>query len=227
MFKYLLSLLLLCSIANAAQVRIKSVSSNYSATKYDDVILVDASGGARTVTLPAASAAIGSAITVKKTDSSTNAVVVSGGSIDGYGASYSIAVPYAAMQVSSDGSKYHVLPVLNSPGSVFSSDAGVMRMEFFRANDGSNCTTGTCNFVTKSAGISSITWVSTGNYAVNFAAGTFSAAPACIPTASRNAGVFCTHVSGSTTSFAGIQCYQSSTGANTNDAVSVICMGPR
>jgi hypothetical protein len=54
--------------------RVKNITSNYNASLTDDNIFVDASGGAVTVTLPAASGKKGKVIKVVKTDSSTNAV---------------------------------------------------------------------------------------------------------------------------------------------------------
>lgn len=62
--------------------RVVSVAANYTATCDDEVILVDASVGSRTITLPPASLATRRRICVKKIDTSTTNTVT----IDGNGA---------------------------------------------------------------------------------------------------------------------------------------------
>lgn len=85
-------------------------SSAYTATTTDEVILVNASLGSVTITLPTA---VGSThlYWVKKVDSSTNTVVVNTTSlqtIDG-GTSATIKVQYASITVASDGSNWLVI----------------------------------------------------------------------------------------------------------------------
>lgn len=60
------------------RVRVQSVAANYTATNFDDAILADASLAQRAVTLPSASvlANKGKVMTIKKTDSSVNSVLV-------------------------------------------------------------------------------------------------------------------------------------------------------
>lgn len=55
-----------------------STSANYTATLDDEVILVDASAGNRTITLPSASSSSGHAYVIKKVDSSGNSVIIDG-----------------------------------------------------------------------------------------------------------------------------------------------------
>lgn len=80
-------------------------TANYTTT-WGEVVLANANGGAFTVTLPAATAAR-SRITVKKTDSSANAVTIApaAGTIDG-AASVQITAQYEARDFVSDGSNW-------------------------------------------------------------------------------------------------------------------------
>jgi hypothetical protein len=55
-----------------------STSGNYTATVNDSVIVVNASGGSVTVTLPAAATAKGRMYNIKKTDASANSLVIDG-----------------------------------------------------------------------------------------------------------------------------------------------------
>lgn len=74
-------------------------------------IVADATSGAITVTLPAASGLTGRKYTVKKTDSSLNAVTVDGNgteTIDG-ALTYVIVSQYLAVKIISDGSNWHVV----------------------------------------------------------------------------------------------------------------------
>jgi hypothetical protein len=85
-------------------------TSSYSATASEEVILVNASTGSATITLPTA---VGSSriYTVKKVDSSSNNVVVnttSSQTIDG-GLTATIRVQYVSISVASDGSNWLVI----------------------------------------------------------------------------------------------------------------------
>jgi hypothetical protein len=88
-----------------------SQSATYTARVEDDVVLVDASGGARTVNLPTAVGNTGATITVKKTDSSGNAVTVDpNGSQTVDGAStHALSSQYAKVTVVSDGANWAVV----------------------------------------------------------------------------------------------------------------------
>lgn len=76
---------------------ITSVSSAYTAADDDFTILVDASGGSVTVTLPDTAGRDGKIYNIKKVDSSANTVVVSG-TIDG-SASYTLINPNESISV--------------------------------------------------------------------------------------------------------------------------------
>jgi hypothetical protein len=76
-----------------------------------EAYLVNASGGARTITLPFAKDANGQLVTVKKTDASANAVTVaaqSGETIDG-SASTSLASQWARVTVISNGTAWFIV----------------------------------------------------------------------------------------------------------------------
>jgi len=85
---------------------IKTVTANYTATESDNTILVNASGGAVTVTLPSPSGIAGRWYNIKKIDSSVNAVTVSG-SIEG-ASSYTLALQYKYVRVQTDGSAWYI-----------------------------------------------------------------------------------------------------------------------
>jgi hypothetical protein len=98
------------------------------------------------------------------------------------------------------------------------------RMEHGRTS--TTCTTGTCANVTQSGGATSVTYVATGNYNINWTGGTFTTAPTCVCSGSANAAnVFCTVISTST-STTNIQMYDAGNAAQ-NEQFRYICMGPR
>lgn len=92
------------------------VSKTFTDTPYavlttDQVILVDASGGATTATLPTAVGVGGKTYTIKKTDSSVNAVIVattSAQTIDGE-TTFSIEGQYDTITVISDGANWNII----------------------------------------------------------------------------------------------------------------------
>jgi len=86
---------------------VQSISSNTTASA-QNVLLADASGSALTVTLPSPSTDVD--VTVKKTDSSGNAVTIAtpgGQTIDGQ-SSIGITAQYASRTVVSDGNNYFI-----------------------------------------------------------------------------------------------------------------------
>lgn len=88
-----------------------SKTSAYTVTSLDSVILVDATAGAVTVTLPAASVSTGQRLEIKKTDSSGNAVTIDGNgaeTIDG-AATASLSVQYESKTIVCDGSNWWIL----------------------------------------------------------------------------------------------------------------------
>lgn len=86
---------------------IVTVDSDYTA-KRGDVVLVDASGGAITITLPAPQA--NSIVNVKKVDSSANTVTIDGGgaNIDGQ-SSISISAQYESYTLICDGTNWWII----------------------------------------------------------------------------------------------------------------------
>ncbi len=92
-------------------VAVVSKTANYTATVNDYVILVDASGGAVTITLPAASTVSGRLYNIKKTDSSANAVILDGNAaetVDG-SATISTTTQYQSFTVVCDGTQWWVI----------------------------------------------------------------------------------------------------------------------
>lgn len=88
-----------------------SVTSAYSATDLDSVILVNATGGAITVTLPDTAVVTGKQLTIKKTDVSVNVVTVDGNgaqTIDG-AATASLAAQNKYISIVSDGTAWHIV----------------------------------------------------------------------------------------------------------------------
>jgi hypothetical protein len=90
---------------------IVSKTTTYAATVADEYILCDASGGAFTVTLPTAVGINGKAFSIKKTDSSGNAVTVDADgteTIDG-ALTKLISAPYDTMKIISDNANWHIV----------------------------------------------------------------------------------------------------------------------
>jgi hypothetical protein len=89
---------------------VQSKSADYTALITDDVILMSASGGSCTVTLPAAATAT-KALTVKKTDASANTVTIDGSgseTIDG-SLTQVLDVQYRSFKIVSDGSNWYMI----------------------------------------------------------------------------------------------------------------------
>jgi len=97
-------------ISGSLSLRIVSKTSDYTVTATDCVILVDASTGDKTITLPSASGITGRIYTVKKVDTSTNKVVVqpSSGNIEG-GSSIELTNFGDSITVISDGSNWWII----------------------------------------------------------------------------------------------------------------------
>jgi hypothetical protein len=95
--------------ASSTSTLVTTVSASTVLTSLNDVVLVNASGGARTITLPAPVS--GKRISVKKIDSSANAVTISRSStetIDG-NPSVSLASQYDSYTVISDGTNWFII----------------------------------------------------------------------------------------------------------------------
>lgn len=92
-------------------LNVTTITSNATLTTSQTVVLCDASSGAITVTLPAASGNDGRHYHIKKIDSSGNAVTIDGNgseTIDGE-TTQAIAVQYNSIQLVCDGSVWHIL----------------------------------------------------------------------------------------------------------------------
>lgn len=88
-----------------------SKTANYTATTYDSIILVSASGGSVTITLPTAVGIKGKEFTIKKTDSSANIVTVDGNgseTIDG-DTTRDLALQYEAIDIISDNASWWII----------------------------------------------------------------------------------------------------------------------
>lgn len=93
----------------STSTQVTSVSADTILTSLNDVVLVNASGAARTITLPTPTS--GKIIRVKKTDSSANAVTISRSStetIDGNN-SVSLAAQYDSYTMVSDGTNWFII----------------------------------------------------------------------------------------------------------------------
>jgi hypothetical protein len=86
-------------------------TSAYTATASDFTIRVDASGGAVTITLPAAASHTGRLYRIKKVDGSANAVTIDGNAaetIDG-AATQSTTTQYASFTIQSNGTNWDII----------------------------------------------------------------------------------------------------------------------
>ncbi|MCM8797615.1 MAG: hypothetical protein NC923_07080, partial [Candidatus Omnitrophica bacterium] len=98
-------------IAGAIATALSTKTTNYTLTATDSTILGNANSGAITLTLPTTSGITGRIYTIKKIDSSTNAVTV-----DGYGsetidgaATYSLSAQYKYVTIQSDGTNWVII----------------------------------------------------------------------------------------------------------------------
>ncbi len=88
-----------------------SKSANYTATEDDATILVDATAGVRTISLPPAASVQGIIYTIVKIDSSSNVVTIDpdGSELIKGVSSFSLAVQWKAAHIQSDGTGWIVL----------------------------------------------------------------------------------------------------------------------
>lgn len=98
--------------ASASSLTVTSTSATPYSASANEVVLMDATAGAKTVNLPAAATAgSGGILYVKKVDTSTNTVTVDGNAaetIDG-SLTYVITTPYDSIQLVSDGSNWSII----------------------------------------------------------------------------------------------------------------------
>ena len=99
--------------AGGGALNIVNVSGggNYTVTGTEDLLLVDTSVSDTTIDLPAASTKVGEPITIKKTTSDINSIIVDpdgAESIDGQ-ITYSFSAQYESIEIVSDGAGWFVL----------------------------------------------------------------------------------------------------------------------
>jgi len=114
-------------------LNVQLIKSNYNILPTDDILLVDASGGDVTLTLPPyiSIEANNTPFTIKKIDSGFNNVIVASNiNIDGL-PSISWHVPYQSLSVVTDGNTYY------SSASVFSGNNGSLNILGQTLSDGS------------------------------------------------------------------------------------------
>lgn len=99
------------STAQATSAPISTKSSNYTLTTADGTILVDATSGGITITLPSAASATESIFTIKKKDVTSNAVTVdaSGAELIDGAVTYALNTQYEAIKIQSDGSAWWII----------------------------------------------------------------------------------------------------------------------
>ena len=85
---------------------IRSVSANYTVTRYDDVVIV--SSGSPTITLPSATLNSGRIYTVKNAGAGSVTVAGGGTNIDGAANSSALA-QYALLRVISNGTQWYTI----------------------------------------------------------------------------------------------------------------------
>lgn len=83
-------------------------NSNYTATSSDYMIVVDASGGDVTITLPLASTVYRREYVVKKVDNSSNAVIVSSTSLIDGANTFTMYSQYNSIKIKSDSTTWHI-----------------------------------------------------------------------------------------------------------------------
>jgi hypothetical protein len=90
---------------------ITTKTANYTATANDFTIIVDATAGAVTITLPAASSNAGRIYNIKKIDASANSVTIdpNGAELIDGAATFGNTTQYRNFQIQCDGTGWHVL----------------------------------------------------------------------------------------------------------------------
>jgi hypothetical protein len=99
------------SVLDGVVEAVASKNADYTLTASDRTVLVDASGAARTMTLPAAASHLGRVYSIKKTDSSANTVTVDGNAsetIDG-ALTKVLTAQYEVVTIQSDGANWHII----------------------------------------------------------------------------------------------------------------------
>lgn len=87
----------------------RAVSSSFTLTLDDGMLLVDATSGAATVTLPDVRRAAGRTFFTKKADVSANAVTVSSADLIDGASTYALTVQFQSVTVLSDGTTWWIV----------------------------------------------------------------------------------------------------------------------
>jgi hypothetical protein len=98
-------------VSGSIATKVSTKTSNYTVTTSDSFVLVNATSGAVTVTLPTSVGSDGRQYTIKKTDSTTNPVTVattSSQTIDG-ASTYTLTTQFQLLNIISDGANWSVL----------------------------------------------------------------------------------------------------------------------
>ncbi len=98
------------SSGGGSNLAVAAKTANYTATSSDYLLLVDATAGAVTITLPAASSSSGMVLIVKKTDSGANAVTVDANgaeTIDGV-TTVGLTTQYDSVKIQCDGTEWWI-----------------------------------------------------------------------------------------------------------------------
>lgn len=99
-------------VARGPQSRnIATKSAAYTATPADDVLLVDASGAARTITLPAVASSANMSLTVKKIDTSANTVTVDANASELIDGALTVVLPnqWDGITIVCDGAAWYIV----------------------------------------------------------------------------------------------------------------------
>lgn len=199
---------------------IASKTTTYTATGLDSTILASTSGGAWTLSLPAAASYTGKIYRIVQTASTANALTIDPNSTETICGQTTIKLvgQNDAVDIVSDGTNWQGLH-----NSCIRTD---------RVKIGStattSCTSNPCGSVVGSAVFSSVTWSSTGSYGANIASGVYSAAPTCTITAGRPGGpkTICTLNDYETTTSVPFVCFDSADAVE-NALISMVCTGLR
>lgn len=98
------------SVTGSQTMNVTTKTSNYTTTTEDGIVLCDASGGAFTITLHAASSDVGRLMHIKKKESSTNLVILDGSGSETLDEELTKSLnAYASLSIASDGTEWFIL----------------------------------------------------------------------------------------------------------------------
>ena len=102
----------LTTSASSGYANVRTVSSNYTATSSDYVILVNAAGGDITISLPSASTVTGKLYSIVKIDATGNTVTIDPSGSETISGSTTIPLSdqWGGVKIISDGSNWVIVP---------------------------------------------------------------------------------------------------------------------